>query len=97
MSDEIKKPLWPWIVALIGLPALYVASFGPACWLYNWKLVGETAIPIAYYPIIWLSEHPQLNDLAFWYATGGRCPAMYPGLDEDGKGQWFVHLPEREN
>jgi hypothetical protein len=34
MSDDRKKPLWPWIVALlIGLPALYVASFGPVCWL----------------------------------------------------------------
>jgi hypothetical protein len=33
MSDE-RKPLWPWIVVLlIGLPVLYVASFGPACWV----------------------------------------------------------------
>jgi hypothetical protein len=33
MSDR-KTPLWPWIVALlIGLPVMYVASFGPACWL----------------------------------------------------------------
>ncbi len=34
MSEDRKKPLWPWIAAvLIGLPVLYVASFGPACWL----------------------------------------------------------------
>ena len=33
MSDERKRSVWPWIVALlIGLPVLYVASFGPACW-----------------------------------------------------------------
>jgi hypothetical protein len=33
MRDE-PKPLWPWIVALlIGLPALYVGSFGPAWWV----------------------------------------------------------------
>jgi hypothetical protein len=33
MSDE-RRPLWPWIVALLlGLPVLYVASFGPACWI----------------------------------------------------------------
>jgi hypothetical protein len=33
MSDDRKKPLWPWIVAvLIGPPLIYVASFGPACW-----------------------------------------------------------------
>jgi hypothetical protein len=34
MSDDRKKPIWPWIVALlVGLPVLYVASFGPACWI----------------------------------------------------------------
>src|SRR5262245_56952687 len=33
MSDDRKKALWPSIMALlIGLPVLYVASFGPACW-----------------------------------------------------------------
>jgi hypothetical protein len=32
MSDERRNPVWPWIVALlIGLPVLYVASFGPVC------------------------------------------------------------------
>ena len=31
MNDDRKKPLWPWIVALlIGLPVLYVLSSGPA-------------------------------------------------------------------
>jgi hypothetical protein len=40
MSDE-RKPVWPWIVALlIGLPVLYVASFGPAC-----ALVGQGVLP----------------------------------------------------
>jgi hypothetical protein len=34
MTDDRKKPIWPWIVSLlIGLPVLYVASFGPACWI----------------------------------------------------------------
>jgi hypothetical protein len=34
MRDDSKRPIWPWIVALlIGLPVLYVASFGPACWM----------------------------------------------------------------
>jgi len=30
MSEERKKPVWPWIAALlIGLPTLYVLSSGP--------------------------------------------------------------------
>ena len=34
MSEPQKKPVWPWIVPLlIGLPVLYVVSFGPVCWL----------------------------------------------------------------
>jgi hypothetical protein len=35
MGEERKKAgFWPWVVALlIGLPLLYVASFGPACWI----------------------------------------------------------------
>jgi hypothetical protein len=33
MNDD-RKPLWPWIASLlIGLPLLYVASFGPASWI----------------------------------------------------------------
>ena len=40
MSDD-RKPLWPWIVALlIGLPVVYVASFGPACWLADRHLMS---------------------------------------------------------
>jgi hypothetical protein len=35
MSDD-RRPVWPWIAALlVGLPVLYVASFGPACWLVS--------------------------------------------------------------
>jgi len=36
MSDDPKKPVWPWIaVLLIGLPVLYVASFGPVMWFID--------------------------------------------------------------
>jgi hypothetical protein len=33
--DTPRKPLWPKIVATVVLltPILYVASFGPACWI----------------------------------------------------------------
>lgn len=50
-----------WTLAVvIGLPVLYVASFAPACWLYDHGMVPEkTAIrlyrpllrPIPYYPV----------------------------------------------
>jgi hypothetical protein len=56
MDDDRKKPLWPWIAALlIGLPVLYVASFGPACWLtsaldrHGW--VEPNRKLVAYWPL----------------------------------------------
>jgi hypothetical protein len=42
MGEKRKKPVWPWIVALlIGLPVLYVVSFGPACWLTDRGVIPE--------------------------------------------------------
>ncbi len=33
MREHRKPQIWPWIAALlVGLPVLYVASFGAACW-----------------------------------------------------------------
>ena len=53
MSDDRKKPLWPWIVALlIGLPVLYVASFGPACWITSRADRGKRLLPVAYWQIL---------------------------------------------
>jgi hypothetical protein len=52
MDDE-RRPLWPWIAALlIGLPALYVLSFGPACWISSRKDSGASMIPVVYAPIV---------------------------------------------
>jgi hypothetical protein len=60
MSDD-RKPVWPWIVALmIGLPVLYVASFGPAGWLVNHVFGPEwlkNALVVIYMPIIWIDKH----------------------------------------
>src|SRR5262245_34290699 len=46
MSKE-RKPLWPWIVILlIGLPVLYVASFGPVCWLAERHLIPTSSVEV---------------------------------------------------
>jgi hypothetical protein len=53
--NEERKPLWPWIiVALFGLPALYVASFGPACWLTtkDYSRRNEDLLRTAYWPLV---------------------------------------------
>ncbi len=54
MIEERKKAgLWPWIVTLlIGLPVLYVASFGPACWILSRRDGPKTKwLPDLYMPI----------------------------------------------
>jgi hypothetical protein len=71
VSDERKKPLWPWIVhLLIGLPVLYVANSGPmhGVAFRDTSLIGyeadgrvilsepESWWPNAYAPVIWASE-----------------------------------------
>src|SRR5258708_454712 len=62
MDAERKKRLWPWVVAvLIGMPVLYVASFGPVCWLTqaSSKSIESGAVrppraPHLYWPIGWI-------------------------------------------
>jgi hypothetical protein len=37
------------LAAVVGLPALYVVSFGPACWVMS--RVTDGRLPIGYFPI----------------------------------------------
>ena len=74
MSDDRKKPLWPWIVALlIGLPVLYVASFGPACWICqsgeDHREVGHHSLSADYLAV---EKRPAtVGDSVVWYASLG--------------------------
>ena len=85
MTDDRKKPLWPWfVVLLIGLPVLYVASFGPACWIASQKPpVGSGGVsgwaiivpelPKVYRPIGWACKKcpNTVSPLVTWYARIG--------------------------
>jgi hypothetical protein len=72
MNDDRKKPLWPWIAALlIGLPVLYVFSSGPtrvvACRRYSLNAANAWDVAIianrwwmtVYAPLCWLSENSE--------------------------------------
>lgn len=42
MTERKKTSVWAWVVAaLVGLPALYLLSFGPACWIECWLWNGK--------------------------------------------------------
>jgi len=72
MSDDPKKPLWPWIVALlIGLPVLYVASFGPACWLMHRGVVTRRTSGWLFAPVerTMIRGPEWVSSSLFWYST----------------------------
>jgi hypothetical protein len=71
MSEDRKKPAWPWITALlIGLPVVYILSSGPAHGVAfrNASIIGydadgtsllseyENWWPTVYAPLVWASE-----------------------------------------
>src|SRR5262245_47217781 len=71
-----KRPLWPLLTAaLLGLPVLYVLSFGPACWIASHTLdrgdsVVAKSLNLVYQPILSLawSGPPIVQDPIVWYA-----------------------------
>lgn len=57
--DDKQKTQRAWIVATaVLLPVLYVASFGPACWMVDrgWIPVEPTAA--VYSPVFFTDAHP---------------------------------------
>lgn len=52
---ESQRFRWTAITAVVLIPTLYVASFGPACWISS--RTGSPILPVAYQPIGWLLEN----------------------------------------
>lgn len=69
MGDERRKPGWAyWLtVALVASPMLYVASFGPACWIAARTGVNESRLFTAPYTPL-------------WWAINRRIAVVAPGL-----------------
>jgi hypothetical protein len=94
MSEE-RKPVWPWIVGvLIGLPVLYVASFGPACWAcsrfdsdesLNWN--AWHFLETCYLPFVCAStcSHARVRDAARWYACLMSSQPIHFFTGDDGR------------
>jgi hypothetical protein len=91
MIDE-WKPLWPWIVALlIGLPVLYVASFGPACWLTDHEIVPAALSHTVFSPLARAAVRcptPIKDALIYYSEIGG------PELELPGIGWWIIEYEE---
>ena len=72
MVDDRKRPVWPWIVAVLtGLPVIYVASFGPAVWVMDSVGSGNITVSVVYRPMLALIRHgpPPLSNAILRYAN----------------------------
>jgi hypothetical protein len=98
MSEPRQNHIGLWLAGLlIGLPVLYVASFGPACWWFSKEATPEFSLrradvidvprslapqaPQAYWPLGWLA------------ANGPRPITRMLFWYATAGGQQLVHLP----
>ena len=60
---------------IVGLPLLYVASFGPACWMIAADGARPAALPNLYLPISWaMSQSDAISNTLHSYALFGMRP-----------------------
>jgi len=89
--------------AVVGLPLLYVASFGPACWWFpkrvrvgSMSLDGKTgsvgydcSAPRIYWPIGWLAERaPTIYSAVSWFSGLGTDESIR--LPTDPTGEYWI-------
>ena len=83
MSDEKKRPLWPWtVVVLIGLPALYVLSVGPVMRLtlyFDENSWPGMACQIYLYPLLQASYRSEVIQLILGQYVRLWMPSVMPG------------------
>jgi hypothetical protein len=88
MSDDRKKPLWPWMVALlIGLPVLYVGAYASTVEVSPVESLGP----------IELSDGPYVFSLTACYCVRSPFGALLLASGETGWGRVFapVHSVDR--
>jgi len=86
MSDERNRPVWPWVVVLtISMTVLYVASFGPACWMVSRRVIPLRITAWVYGPLARLvyCKLPFVARPLGWYARVGKKPLRSYGHYED--------------
>jgi hypothetical protein len=91
-----RRERWAkWTLAVVvGLPVLYVASLGPACWLTSRIDSGAGTISKVYRPLRWTFDSgpfPSLGMATEWYAMLGAADGwrwsyvIKPAWDEAGQ------------
>ena len=72
MTSDRKKPgLAFWATVAVVVVLLYVASFGPACWITSQLNRGARLIPVVYRPLTWAMSVGSIHRISRWYAKLG--------------------------
>ena len=60
-----------WIIAVMLMPVLYVASFGPACWLAERHMLPRKHVAMIYEPLVerGIQNRSTFEKSLLWYAT----------------------------
>jgi hypothetical protein len=93
MTDRKKPGVAFWATVALVVPLLYVASFGPACWLTSHLERGENLLPIIYRPLvatIMIDKKKERRQCAAYSWMEGR-PEKVPVVP-DGRLAWFASL-----
>lgn len=101
MNALKKRPLWPFLTAaLLGLPVLYVASFGPACWIASRNKAIQPAFQKLFWPVGWITnigmrerEAVPRHSLVIWHYANFWLPAgVELRLNADSAGRQGIGL-----
>jgi hypothetical protein len=62
-----RRERWAmWTAVMVGLPVIYVAGFGPACWLTDDDVLPIKVTGNSYRPLIWVSGRSSLIRSSLW-------------------------------
>jgi hypothetical protein len=93
MTDRKKPGVVFWATVALLVPFLYVASFGPACWLTSRLECGANLLPTIYRPLvatIMIDREKERQQSAAYSWMEGR-PENVPVVP-DGRLAWFAGL-----
>ena len=90
-----RRERWAkWTLAtVVSLPVLYVASFGPACWLVDRELLPSDPIELAFRPIVRFlmnGENPVVRRTIVGYAS--ICGGEDTALSWDSNWWWDTYV-----
>jgi hypothetical protein len=74
MTASKKPGVAFWAIVVVVVVLLYVASFGPACWITSRLDRGADLVPVVYRPLTWAmspDSETTFNRVSMWYAKIG--------------------------